>query len=339
MRRTSRLPQSLGLTLSLASVAACSGCVAEPLPWQDSAPMARMFLQLPFEAPATTPQGTLSAGVGLLNANSIIRASSPELDVDIHLETAQLTTMVRYGLSSRVELQLVVPVVIASSGFLDGPINAVESLFRARNPLRLEPRSGETRFALRRSALQGRGTGPPSATIDMTRAGAGLGDVWAGVKLLIAEQSGGWPALAVRGALKVPTGQAPYGSGEVDVGGSLLAGWTLRPVGLWIQLDVGVPTGSLAGVPIATRPYGTVQVATAWEVLEGFSLHAQASGHTSPLGGTGLDELALPTFYVLLGSTVALTRSLDLTAGLVENVLSPGRGADFTVLLGMKAAL
>ena len=301
--------------------------------------MARMFLQLPFEAPGTTSHGALSAGVGLLNANSIIQATSPALDVDVHLETAQLTTIVRYGVSSRVELQLAIPVVIASSGFLDGPINAVEGMFHARNPLRLKPDANRTRFSVQRAALAAPGNDPPAASLNMTGTGAGIGDVWAGAKVLVSEQAGGWPALAVRGALKVPTGQTPYGSGEVDLGASLLAGWWFRPVGIWIQLDAAFPTGNLSGVPIATRPYQTVQVATAWEVLDGFSLHAQASAHTSPLGGTGLDELDLPTFYVLLGSRVALTRSLDLTAGLVENVLSPGRGADFTVLLGMKASL
>lgn len=354
----SRLPQlvlAAGLALALASVSACSDCMARPLPWQDSAPSARMYLQLPFDSPVPVARGTFQAQVDVLNANSTIQASSPSLLVDIHVETAQVSTMVRYGLAGWAELQLVIPVVVASGGFLDGAIDSVESMFHASNPQRARidryavridvarttasPDRVETTLRPDGRRLHTSTSTSPAARLDITRSGVGFGDVWGGAKLLLFPQDGLLPAVAVRGAVKLPTGQAPYGSGEVNVGASLLAGWQFRPFGIWLQVDGAVPTGGFPELGIGSRPYGTVQVGTAWEFLEGITLRAQASAHTSPIGGTGLEQLDASTFYVLFGSTVELTRSLVLSAGFAENVFSPGRGADFTVLLGMQGRL
>jgi hypothetical protein len=351
-----RLRHSLRVAALVAAVLPAVARPAEPagpVPWQDPGPLARMFLQLPLDSPATTPSRALRATVDVINSNSTIRASSPSLEVDIHLETAQVTLVARRSVSSRLELQVALPLVVASGGFLDGAIDAVEGALRSRNASRSDLRPGSTHLAVRALAappvsgafLRTPGSvtrqataGASSPGLVLTSPGAGVGDAWVAAKVLLAEQSGPRPAVALRAALKLPTGQAPYGSGETDVGGSLLLGWTFRSVGVWLALDGALPTGSFPGVPIDTRPYGAAQFATAWEVMGGFTLHAQASAHTSPIGGTGLEELDLPTYYVLLGATVSLAGFVDLRAGAAENVFSPKRGSDFTVMLGVSVS-
>jgi hypothetical protein len=289
-----------------------------------------MFLQLPFEAPGVEEAGTLRAELGLAYSNSILLGSNAAVALDIHAENAQPTVFLRCGLADGVELQLGVPVIYDYGGFLDSAIEFVEGIFHAVNPERRRRPRDDLRFRLTR---------PDGTGLRMDGAGGGLGDVWASVKVLVAEQVDGWPAVAVRAALKAPTGRLPHGSGEMDVGASLNVGWGGRPLSLWLQLDAAAPTSDLGAVHLGTRVYGAAQLGAAWRLGEGIALHLQGSAHASPLRGTGLPEIDAPTYYLLLGSTFALARSAALEVGVVENVFSPGRGADFTVLLGLRAWL
>jgi len=68
-------------------------------------------------------------------------------------------------------------------------------------------------------------------------------------------------------------------------------------------------------------------------------LHAQASADTSPLRGTGLDDVDGGVRYVLLGASVALSRTADLDVAAVENVFSPYRGADLAIVVGVRLNL
>jgi Protein of unknown function (DUF3187) len=302
--------------------------IPPPLPWQEPAPLARLFLQLPFEAPEVVPPRTLEVGLRLLYSNTLLSARNDGLALDVHVETAQPTLLVRYGLWPRVEAQLAVPFVADYGGFLDRPIEIVEGWFAFTNPQRHGRPRDLARFHLAR---------PDGSGILRDGPGAGLGDVWAGLKVGVADGGGG--NLALRGALKLPTGRLPYGSEELDLGGSLLAGWTWTSTALRIQLDVVVPTADLPAAHVETHPYGTVDLGLTQRLGHRVALQLQASAHGSPLAHTGLDQLDAATSYVLVGATVALSRSVDLDGGIVENVFSPYRGADITFLFGVRARL
>ena len=102
-------------------------------------------------------------------------------------------------------------------------------------------------------------TRPDGTGIVRDGPGAGLGDVWAGLKVRLTHLPGGG-YLALRGALKLPTGRLPYGSEEVDLGASLFAGWSWNATGLRAQVDVLVPTEELRAGGVETRPYGAFDV-------------------------------------------------------------------------------
>ena len=347
-RETSRRTHSrLALALAFVPLAACAAVVDEPagavpavpLPWQESSPLARTFLQLPFEGPAVTPVGSLEAGVAVLYANSIFRDVNASYSIDLHVETAQATVMLRTGVVPGVEFQLAIPVVVTTGGFLDRPIEVVEGVFHGSNPLRAQvPRSrAHVRLESQAGAGPGASSGPTSLSFDGPA--AGLGDVWTGFKFLVANQSGVLPAVAIRAVLKLPTGLIPYGSGEADLGTSVILGWNVPALGIWLELDAMQPTGRAVLADIRTRTYGAAQFGLTWQLSDVVALHGQASAHASPLTGTGLSALDDPTFYVIAGTTVNLSRSVSADLGLVENVFSPGRGADFTILLGAKARI
>ncbi len=304
--------------------------IPPPIPWQEPAPLTRLFLQLPFEAPEVVLPRKLEVGLRLLYSNTLLSALNEGLVLDVHVETAQPTVLLRYGLSPGVEAHLAVPFVVDYGGFLDRPIEIVEGWFHFTNPQRHGRPRNVARFQL--SRLDGGGIlreGP----------GAGLGDVWAGLKVSVADRVGGRGNLALRGALKFPTGRLPYGSEELDLGGSLLASWAWTSTALRIQVDIVVPTANLPAAHVETHPFGAVDLGLTQRLGDRVSLQFQTSAHASPLVRTGLDQLDAATFYVLVGATMALSRSADLETGVVENVFSPYRGADITFLFGARARL
>lgn len=327
--RTGRLAAAIALAASLAPRAGRAdpaAAILAPVPWREPSPLMRLFLQLPFDAPATVARGAVRGELDVLYSNSLLAARNDALAVDVHVESMQVTPMLRAGVADGVELELAAPVLLDTGGFLDRPIETVEGWLAASSP----QRAGRPRNAAVFSLVRRDGTG-----IERRGAEAGIGDAWAGAKIELARERGARPAISARAAVKVPTGSAPFGSGTVDLGAGLLAGWTFDRLALRLALDASAPTGELRVARIRTRPYGAAQAGLAWQASPRVAVHAQLAGHASPLGGTGLGVVDAPTFYVLAGAGVALPARLELRAAVVENVFSPYRGADVTFVLGL----
>jgi len=297
-----------------------------PLPWQEPAPLARLFLELPFEGPQPLPERELEMELRLLYSNSLLSARNEAFALFIHVETAEPTLLVRYGLGSGIEAEAALPLVLDYGGFLDGPIDVVEGFFDAANPQRKGLARNVARYELTR---------PDGGGIVRDGADLGLGDAWLALKVALPARPLG-ADLALRAALKLPTGRLPFGSEEVDVGFGLLAGLRFPRTALALEVDALVPTAaSLPAVHIETRPYGALDLGLTEELARRVALQLQASLHLSPLAGTGLDEIDDATAYVLAGVTLALSRGTRLEVGVIENVLNPYRGADITFLLGL----
>lgn len=329
-RGLSRVVLAAALAAVRPAAALEAGGLPPPLPWQEPAPLARLFLQLPFESPEVAPPGSLELDARLLYSNSLLSGHDDQLTLEVDVETAQPTLGLRFGVAPGVEVQLAVPFVADYGGFLDQPIEVVEGWFGAENP----QRRGRPRNAAHFQLTRADGSG-----ILREDGGGGLGDVWAGVKVAVAGSPAKGGQLALRGAVKLPTGRLPYGSEEVDAGASLIAAWRWGVTAARLQVDAMVPTASLPAVHLRTRPYGALQVGVTHRLAEAVALQLQGSGHLSPLADTGLDQLYGKTAYVLAGATFALSRAADLDAAVVENVFSPYRGADITFLFQVRTAL
>ncbi len=302
--------------------------MASPLPWQDPAPPNRLFLQQPFETPEVIGPRVLELSARLLYANVMLSGNVPgRVSYTFDEEAGTLLLAVRQGLGDRLEFGLTLPVVLQYGGFLDSPVEFVESLLGQENPTRFERPRNLTVFQI---------TLPDGRTIERTTPGVGLGDTTLTLKGQVLVQNGPWPAVALSLALKLPTGGPSYGDGETEFGGALLVGWTFGRVGLRFALDLAVPTSSTALVGIPTRVYGAFQVGVAVELGAGIALHVQGAIHRAPLD---LPRLGQDSYYLLLGLTAQLSRGLRLEVGAAENVFSPGRGSDITLLLGVRGEL
>lgn len=302
--------------------------VASPIPWQDPAPPDRLFLQQPFEAPEVIGPSVLELSARLLYANIILVGNGPgQENFTFDEETGTLLLGIHHGLGDRFEVGATLPVVLQYGGFLDSAIEFGERLLGLQNATRFQRPRNQTVFKI---------TAPDGRTLERLVPGVGVGDVTLEAKGQMLVQHGAWPAVALSLALKLPTGGPTYGSGETDLGGSLLVGWTMGRVALRFALDVDVPTAPTAVVGISTRVYGAIQSGVAIELGRGVALQVQAAAHRPPLDLPGLWR---NTYYVLVGVTAALSRNLRLEAGLAENIFSPARGSDLTLLFGVRGEL
>jgi hypothetical protein len=300
-----------------------AGEAAPVIPWQDPAPFARPFLQLPFDVPEPIPPGGVEVALGTLYGNSIVRAHRRNLDVDVSVESAQPFAFLRYGLSPGVELEAAIPGVIDYPGFLARPIKWVESFFGPVNPLRLGPPPREARFRV----LRPDGTGTEWSG---TRGSAG--DLWVGMKASIRDQRGLAPTLSWRAAVKAPTAAPPFGSGSVELGAGILSAWTMRRTSVRATVDLTVPSGSFTSAELATRPYLSAQVGVGQRLATWASLLVQGSVHNSPLANTGVYAIEGQSWYLLAGAAIEPSRQTAVKLALVENVLHASRGADITAL-------
>jgi hypothetical protein len=299
--------------------------LAAPIPWQEPGPAGRLFLQAPLEAPEPLAPGALGLELRLTWSNTLVVAQGERTRVDVDLESARTTLVVRGGLAPGLEASLALPLGADGGGILDGFIEGVERTFSSENFQRAGRPRGLTRFEL-----------GPATGGGLSRQGpaTGLGDATAGLKWLARREAGGWPALALRAAVKAPTGAPTFGSGTWDAGLGLLAGWCWPAAALRLSLDGAVPGGRVAGLP--TRPYGAAQAGLAVRLARWLTGHAQLSAHLSPLDGTGVPQLDKPIYDVAVGATAALGPRVELLLAGVENLASPRRGADAALVVALR---
>jgi hypothetical protein len=318
----------MGISVSAALLGAMAATTAPipltPIPWQEPAPLSRLFLQQPFQAPQL--EGS-SVSVQVLSANIFLkggRAGGFQYTVDEEIASFAFTGQL--VLAERLGLSLTVPLVVQYGGWMDPLIDGVEHLLGANSA-----RRGADRFqtVARFSTASGR-------VVERVGSSASLGDVSLGAQWWVVQQDGFRPALALRAALKFPTGGTLVGSGTWDVGAGLLAGWEAGFFAAHLAFDVALPNGRLESLDLSTRPYGSVQVGVGFRVAEAVALHLQLSGHTPPLRVDEAPGMSQSTFYVLAGAEWQVAPGASIALSMVENLFSPGRGADFSVLLGFR---
>ncbi|HET6981489.1 MAG TPA: DUF3187 family protein [Myxococcaceae bacterium] len=308
----------------LATVATAAPLPLRPIPWHNPAPLDRLFLQQPFEAPQ--PEGS-GLSVQFLSANMFLKGGRPggfQYDIDEEIATFSFTGQLLIG--EQWGLSLIVPLVVQYGGWLDPVIDGVEKVLHARSA-----RRGAASF----QTVARFGT-PGGPVLEQDGPGASLGDVTVGAQGRVVTQEGLRPALALRAGLKFPTGGGLAGSGTWDVGAGVLAGWEAGFFAAHLAFDVAIPRGRLHVLELPTRPYASVQLGLGFRASEAVGLHLQLSGHTSPLRVDDAPGVSGPTFYVLAGADWQVGPEASIALSVAENFLSPGRGADFSVLLGVR---
>lgn len=295
-----------------------------PFPVRNFQPFQQLVLSLPGDRATVVKPGTLDVRLELAETASIFDSGSPQTTVTVKFETLRSGLFLRYGATDKLELGLEVPVLYRWDGFMDGAIKQVERLTTGLSPARAALSNANFAFNVTHSG-QTVMTGGPGAS--------GLGDTMLVSKYQLVTETAATPAVSVRGAVKLPTGNQAefFGSGSPDFGlglqvEKLVAGRFV----LYGNLNGVLPTGSIAGFSL--QPTLSAMAIAEYLWSENFSITAQFDFYSTPFHGTGSDVFDKGVTETVLGFSYRVAPHWLWQVYAVENVdFITGSAADFTL--------
>ena len=233
-----------------------------PFPVRNFQPIQQLVLSMPGDRAAVLKQGVLDVRLELAETASVFRDEGPQASVTMKFETLRSGLFLRYGATERWELSVEVPVLYRYRGFMEGPIKTVERATTGLSPGRNALGNSGYAFNISRGGR----------TVASGREGAvGLGDSTVMSKYQLLQETASMPAVSIRTALKLPTGDEGqfFGSGSPDVGFGLAAEKGFG--GRWVvygNLNGVIPTGRIAGMHLQPTISGLVAVEWCGVIIE-----------------------------------------------------------------------
>jgi Protein of unknown function (DUF3187) len=295
-----------------------------PFPVRNFQPFQQLVMSMPGDRAAVLKKGVLDVRLELAETASIFRDGGPQTSVAVKFETLRSGLFLRYGATERWEFSVEVPLLYRYHGFMDGPIKSVERLTSGVSPARSALSQMDYAFNISRGGR----------TIASGRDGAvGLGDSAVTSKYQVLLETASMPAVSVRTALKLPTGDEGqfFGSGSPDFGLGLAVEKGFG--GRWMvygNLNGVVPTGRIAGFSLQPTVSGLVAVEYLWS--DNLSFTTQFDYYSSPFHGAGTRVLDKGVTESVVGFSYRLMRHLLWQGYGVENLdFITGSAADFTL--------
>jgi hypothetical protein len=298
-----------------------------PFPVRNFQPFQQLVLSLPGDRATVVKPGTLDVRLELAETASIYNQYSPQSSVIVKFETLRSGLFLRYGATDRLELGLEVPVLYRYQGFMNGAITATERATAGLSPARAALRNTNFVFNVTRNGQTIMSGGPGAM---------GLGDTTLMSKYQLLTEGTAMPAVSLRGAVKLPTGDQSdfFGSGSPDFGlglavEKLVAGrWML-----YSNVTGVVPTGTIAGLDLRPTLSGLAAIEYLWS--ENLSLATHFDYYSSPFHATGLRAFDQGVTEVVLGFSYRVAPHFLWQVYAVEGLdFIRGSAADFTVSTG-----
>ncbi len=297
-----------------------------PAPVRNYQPIQLIFLNLPVERARALPAGAIEVHVESVESNTIVKIHNPQTEAVLKFESNRTVVGSKFGLRPGLDVGLDIPFLSRFGGFLDPFVDSVEDFFGTTNPERDDfPNNSFGAFVVRRGSTTLFASEPQTME---------LGDLWVSAKQEILDVPG-LPVLAVRAAVKLPTGRADgvFGSGKPDIGLSLAAEhqplWWLV---LYGNLSAIYPVGPITPARLTLNPMLGQALAAEARIWRDCSLLLQQETYTSPLHGNGT--------RMLDGTVVELTAGANVRWGdvlfqfaLVDNISPVATATDFSVML------
>ena len=295
-----------------------------PFPVRNFQAFQQLVLSLPGDRATVVKPGTLDVRLELAETASIYNEYSPQSSVIVKFETLRSGLFLRYGATDSLELGLEVPVLYRYQGFMNRAITAVERATTGLAPARAAFKNNNFVFNVTRDGQTIMSGGPGAM---------GLGDTTLMSKYQLLTEGTTTPAVSVRGAVKLPTGDqsAFFGSGSPDFGlglavEKLMAGrWMLHA-----NVTGVVPTGTIAGLGLRPTVSGLAAIEYLWS--ENLSITAQFDFYSSPFSGTNSAVLDRGMTESVLGFSYRVAPHFLWQMYAVENLdFYIGSSPDFTV--------
>ncbi|OAI49884.1 hypothetical protein AYO43_00470 [Nitrospira sp. SCGC AG-212-E16] len=295
-----------------------------PFPVRNFQAFQQLVLSLPGDRAAVVRPGTLDVRLELAETASVYNENSPPTTVTVKFETLRSGLFLRYGATKKLELGLEVPVLYRYQGFMNGAITTTERATTGINPARDALKNSNFVFNVNRNGQTIMNGGPGAA---------GLGDTTLMSKYQLLTEGATMPAVSLRGAVKLPTGNQAdfFGSGSPDFGlglavEKLVAGrWML-----YANMTGVVPTGTIAGFGLRPTFSGLAAIEYLWS--ENLSITTHFDYYSSPFHGTGAQAFDQGVTESVLGFNYRVAPHFLWQVYAVENLdFIEGSAADFTL--------
>ncbi|UFS71976.1 DUF3187 family protein [Geomonas sp. RF6] len=320
MKRNFRLFRLLLLVPSLLLAGTTAGAAElGPFNTQDQSPLVQIY-GLPAQESATVlGKGRYLARVALDVANNNAIENTPRESITLDGESWRTTLTLRRGFEGGLEGGIEIPFVYQGGGVFDDFIENWHDFFGLPQGGRKEEPQDRLSYVYTKDSRE---------RLRMDRSRGGIGDVrlTGGYQLYQDLQNG--RAVAVRAALKLPTGESSrlHGSGSTDLS-------------LWLSAQQDLPLerlgavaffGSLGGlaktrgdvIPDQERYLvGFGSLGAGWTPWRPVAFKVQLSGHSPFYHGSSLDELDAFSLLLLTGGTISFSESTSLDIGVSEDII------------------
>ena len=317
----SRAPALLPLVLSACASAGVSG----PMPVRNQHPAQLLVMAQPPRSAAALPPGTVESALAADYSSLFLGERTPARTFVMDGEVLRTTLSARVGVVPGVDLEVAVPVVHASAGFLDSFVLDYHRAFGL-------PQSGRSETSKGLYTVQASQNG--DVGFGLVEHGLHLADVPLLAHVVVLDEGPRQPGVALRGGIEFPTGSAHDGTGNGRLDGSLGAEAEWHVWG-----DLGLSLGAFhtftgGSGPAAHAGFDLQDVTgvhSGFElpVLASWSLLLQTTFETSTLRALPLRRTDRPQWLVWLGTRIGLFAGLACEASFSEDLL-PDISPDFS---------
>lgn len=268
---------------------------------------------------AVTPAGRLKVTLSMDVANEYTTSSSHDEAVTLDGESYHWVLSATYGIAERFEAGIQIPYILYGGGFLDGFIIDWHNAFGLSQGGRESAPKGRLLYSYEKNGVQ---------KLRMNDSGSGVGDIslGAGLRLYDEEGDGFHDRIALRTALKLPTGDSDSlrGSGSVDFSLSLCG--SMNNFTEWGSLGTFGSLGGMAMTRGDVLPdqqnnlvgFGTVGLG--WGPAPWISFKVQFNAHTPLYHGSSLDEISSSSLMVVMGGALRFPGDYLLDIGVSEDL-------------------
>lgn len=304
----------------MSNPAAAADMEITPFRTVNQSPLVRIF-GLPAQSDATiAPAGRITASLTQDVASSYTLSKTAREQILLDGESYRWTLAARYGFGQRFEAGIELPYVLDGGGFLDSFIIEWHKAFSLPQGGRESAAKNQLNYSYTKDGVQ---------KLKMTHAGSGVGDIslTAGMKLYETRDNDHHDSLALRAALKLPTGNSDYlqGSGSTDFALSLCG--SMNNFTEWGSLGLFGSAGGMAmtdGRVLRDQQQnfaGFGNVGLGWGPAEWISFKFQLNGTTAFYRGSSLDELSKSSLMLVTGGALKLPGDYRLDIGVSEDVV------------------
>jgi len=306
-------------TLCSAGVAAAADMEITPFSTFNQSPLVQIY-GLPHDTGADIIlPGTFHIGLNQDLSSNYTVSSNQREQITLDGETYRLAFAARYGIAPGWEAGVEIPYLFQGGGILDTFVINWHNTFGLPQGGRDSAPKGRVNYSYSKDGVQ-------RLRMDQTTSGIGDISLTGGYSLYDARDTVHQDRLALKGAVKLPTGDSATlnGSGGTDVMLQLCGSMTNYSE--WGSLGVFGSVGGLAmsrsdvlrdqHTPLAG--FGTLGLG--WGPASWISFKAQLNGNTPLYRDSSLDELSTSPLLLIFGGALRLPGEYLLDIGVAEDV-------------------